>query len=266
MRVKISHRTSYNYDSPVQYGLQQVRLKPGNRADRTIHHWNLDIEGGRRELGFQDQHGNLVDLIQIDPGHDQVVLLCDGEVDTRDNAGVVGPHDGPAPLWLFNRSTPLTQPGPRLHKLVRALDAEGDDPISRLHALSRLILEKVAYKTDQTHSETTAEDAIELGSGVCQDHAHIFIAAARILGFPARYVSGYLLMPGMAEQEASHAWAEVHLDGIGWVGFDVSNGISPDDHYVAIATGLDYKEAAPISGLRFGNAIESMEVNLRVEQ
>jgi hypothetical protein len=81
---------------------------------------------------------------------------------------------------------------------------------------------------------------------------HIFVAAARSMGYPARYVSGYLMMNDRVHQDASHAWAEAHVDGVGWVGFDVSNGISPDARYVRVATGLDYREAAPVSGLRFG--------------
>jgi transglutaminase-like putative cysteine protease len=101
---------------------------------------------------------------------------------------------------------------------------------------------------------------------VCQDHAHIFIAAARSMGYPARYVSGYLMMEDRVHQDASHAWAEVHVDPLGWVGFDVSNGISPDTRYVRVATGLDYAEAAPVSGLRFGNGGEAMSIDIQVAQ
>ena len=104
------------------------------------------------------------------------------------------------------------------------------------------------------------------GSGVCQDHTHVFITIARLFGYPARYVSGYLMLENSIEQNASHAWAEVHLEGLGWVGFDVSNGISPDDRYVRIATGLDYREAAPVSGIWFGGGKESMTVKLQVQQ
>jgi transglutaminase-like putative cysteine protease len=102
--------------------------------------------------------------------------------------------------------------------------------------------------------------------GVCQDHAHIFITAMRLLGYPSRYVSGYLMMNDREEQDATHAWAEAHLDGIGWVGFDVSNGYSPDDRYIRVATGLDYKDASPMTGMRFGNNTEHLAVQLQVQQ
>ncbi|MEL6453027.1 MAG: transglutaminase family protein, partial [Pseudomonadota bacterium] len=86
------------------------------------------------------------------------------------------------------------------------------------------------------------------------------------MGFPARYVSGYLMLDDTQAQDAMHAWAEAHVDGLGWVGFDVSNGISPDDRYIRVATALDYRGAAPISGLRYGSAQEDMTVSLQVQQ
>ena len=104
------------------------------------------------------------------------------------------------------------------------------------------------------------------GHGVCQDHAQIFIAAARALEIPARYVSGYLMMDDRVEQEATHAWAEAWVEGLGWVGFDISNGISPDPRYVRVATGRDYRDAAPITGISYGSAAERLIVDLAVEQ
>jgi transglutaminase-like putative cysteine protease len=124
----------------------------------------------------------------------------------------------------------------------------------------------VHYDVGHTDAATTADAALSAGHGVCQDHAHIFITAARVLGFPARYVSGYLMLTDRIEQEASHAWAEAHVDDLGWVGFDVSNGISPDPRYVRVATGADYLEAAPISGLSYGGGEQQMVVSLAVEQ
>ena len=122
------------------------------------------------------------------------------------------------------------------------------------------------YETGATDVYTTAEEAMGEGMGVCQDHAHIFIGAARALDIPTRYVSGYLLMDDRIDQEATHAWAEAHVEGLGWVGFDISNGISPDTRYVRVATGRDYVEAAPITGVSFGAAEEELRVALAVEQ
>ena len=104
------------------------------------------------------------------------------------------------------------------------------------------------------------------GRGVCQDHAHIFIACARHLDYPARYVSGYLMMDDTTDQTAMHAWAEAYIEGLGWVGFDVSNGISPDARYVRVATGLDYSDASPITGMRIGGLSETLGVQIKVVQ
>ena len=123
-----------------------------------------------------------------------------------------------------------------------------------------------AYTAGATHAGTTAEEALKQGSGVCQDHAHIFAAAARLLGFPARYVSGYLMMDDTIDQAASHAWAEAHVAGLGWVAFDASNGISPDERYVRLAIGRDYRDAMPVSGIRLGWAEEQLAVRITVEQ
>ncbi|WP_428927034.1 transglutaminase family protein [Marinibacterium sp. SX1] len=265
MHLKISHTTSYHYDTPVPYALQQLRLRPKSRPEQNVVSWDVRVDGGRREVSFEDEHANRVDLISFEPGVESIVVTCEGEVEVTDNSGVVGKHTGFTPLWLFNRTTKLTRPGSGLRALLSDFQRpEGD--LSLLHGLSDHILAKVPYSKDQTSPALSAEQALGEGCGVCQDHAHIFIAAARELGYPARYVSGYLLMEDHAAQEASHAWAEAYVDGLGWVGFDVSNGQSPDARYVRVATGLDYAQAAPISGMRFGAGPESMRVTLVVEQ
>ncbi len=266
MRLRIHHQTSYRYEAPVHYALQQLRLHPMSSAGQSVLDWKLDIDGGRRELDFLDQHDNHVDLVSTDPGRRELHISCAGEVETADQAGIVGRHEGHAPLWYYARNTALTQPGAGTRRLVKALGTDYENEIARLHALSALILGTISYETDRTHAATTAEEALAAGHGVCQDHAQAFIAAARLLGLPARYVSGYLMMSDRVDQDASHAWAEAHVEGIGWVGFDVANGISPDERYVRIATGLDYRDAAPISGLRLGDGDESMVVTLQVEQ
>jgi transglutaminase-like putative cysteine protease len=127
------------------------------------------------------------------------------------------------------------------------------------------VRDAIDYRIGETHAETTAAEALAHGFGVCQDHAHVFISAARHAGMPARYVSGYLWDPRDTEYEASHAWAEAYIDGLGWVGFDVANRICPTDAHIRVACGLDYLEAAPARGLRRGGGEETLEVRLRVD-
>lgn len=265
MRLKITHTTSYHYEAPVPYALQQLRLRPKSRPEQTVMSWTIEIDGGRRQVRFEDEHANMVDLVSVDAGATDIVVRCEGEVEMRDNHGVLGRHTGFAPLWLFRRATPLTEAGAGVRSLLGGLVLP-DEALPALHALSAQILAVLPYSTEQKDVGLSAEQTLSGGHAVCQDHAHVFIAAARELGFPARYVSGYLLTEGREDQSASHAWAEAHVENLGWVGFDVSNGISPDIRYVRVATGLDYLGAAPVSGMRFGGAAENMLVKLRVEQ
>ncbi|MEO0643449.1 MAG: transglutaminase family protein, partial [Pseudomonadota bacterium] len=141
-----------------------------------------------------------------------------------------------------------------------------DGAVDYLHALSARIAEEVEYETNTSVVGTTAEEALTAGKGVCQDQTHVFIGAARAAHIPARYVSGYLMMDDRIEQEAAHAWAEAHIDGLGWVGFDIANGICPDPRYVRVATGRDYRDAAPVTGISFGQANEILTVNVEVEE
>lgn len=266
MRLLVNHRTTYHYDAPVDYALQQVRLTPKQGNGQEIMDWDLRVEGGKKELSYTDHYNNHVDLISIDSGGKELTIYCQGTVEISTNNGVVGPHQGFMPLWNFKRETPLTSAGKEVEALIKHLRPDYENDIAMAHALSALITEKMPYIIGVTDAQTNAEQAIKIGGGVCQDHAHVFITAMRHLGFPARYVSGYLMMNDRIDQDATHAWAEAYFDTIGWVGFDISNGYSPDERYIRVATGLDYKDAAPVSGMRYGAASENMVVQLQVQQ
>lgn len=266
MRLKIAHLTRYDFAQPVGYGLQQVRLTPKTRSGQKIEDWSISFEGAGRHVEFIDQYNNTTALIGIEEGAQSLVIKAEGTVLTSDCNGIVGSHGGWTPLWLYLRTTDLTKPGRTTRAIASGVRNSEGDGISRLHALMAAVSEAVRYETGQTGVTTTAEEAATAGHGVCQDHAHIFVTCARLLGFPARYVSGYLMMDDRVQQDASHAWAEAYAEGLGWVGFDVSNAISPDERYVAVATGLDYIDAAPVSGLSFGSGHQGLEVSVQVQQ
>ena len=267
MRLAIKHTTRYSFKEPVVHALQRLRLTPKETQGQQILSWDMQYENAHPELEYDDQNFNTVTLIGVDPGASQVTVTCSGLVETQDNAGVIGQHSGHLPLWSFLSQTALTKPGPKLRALIRDVPGPEDGAkLDYLHALSARIAEQVEYKTGSTAVRTSAEEAVADGHGVCQDHAHIFIGAARAANIPARYISGYLMMNDRIEQEATHAWAEAHIDGLGWVGFDVSNGISPDPRYVRVATGRDYRDAAPVTGISFGTTEQLLTVDVAVEQ
>ena len=264
MRLKIEHSTVYRFDTPVIYGLQQLRKTPKTSYNQSVLTWETRITGGRKEVMFDDHHHNVTELISFEPNVTELTVVSLGEVEITDNAGILGPHHGMTPLWLYTMGTPRTEIGPGTRALVKGMDAEPGIP--ELHALSDRIRTQVPYTLGASAPDWSAEDAIAAGQGVCQDHTHIMIACARALKLPARYASGYLMLNETTAQDAMHAWAEVHVDGLGWVGFDVSNGVSPDTRYVRVATGLDYSDAAPISGTRVGGVNEELHVSIQVLQ
>ncbi|PWJ22321.1 transglutaminase family protein [Jannaschia seohaensis] len=263
--LHIRHVTTYAYDEPVYYGLQQLRLTPKGRAGQHVIDWKTTVTGGRIEVAFDDSHANRVQLVSLQEGAERVEIVAEGTVEISDETGVIGAQGGYMPLWMFLRPTDLTRRGSATQAFAREVRGI-DDQLEQMHALSQVVREAVAYDTGGMDVARTAEEAASQGHGVCQDHAHIFCTAARLLDRPARYVSGYLKMNDREHQEATHAWAEAYIDGLGWVGFDVSNGYSPDTRYCRVATGLDYTDAAPISGIRQGAGTETMKVELRVAQ
>lgn len=266
MQLSIRHTTRYEFSQPASRGLQRLRLKPKPTHGQQVIEWHMELDGARHEVEYDDQHQNHTSLVSVVPGTSSVTITCSGLVATSDIAGIVGPHVGAMPLWCFLAQTSLTRPGPRLRKLAAQFEIRPGNEIETLHALSQAVLTAVRYEIGYTDARTTAEEAMSAGRGVCQDHAHIFIGAARTLGIPARYVSGYLMMNDRIDQEAGHGWAEAHVADLGWVAFDVSNGISADSRYVRVATGCDYGEAAPVTGMNFGDGDTALAVTLAVKQ
>ncbi|WP_174803213.1 transglutaminase family protein [Martelella limonii] len=262
MLLNINHVTEYSYDEPVQFSLQRLRLTPVDSSGQTVRDWTVSIEGAKSEVAYVDQYENHVRLVSVEGEQNTVRLTATGTVETRDTDGIFGPASPDIPLWLFLRPTPLTVAEEPIRELVERL--EGDSELARLHDLMAIMDKTMTFKPGSTSVATTAAEALENKAGVCQDYAHIVIACARAMKVPARYISGYLFMEDMPNQTASHAWAECYLEGLGWVGFDAANKVCPDERYVRVASGLDYKDAAPVSGMTIGGGRETLEVRLKV--
>jgi transglutaminase-like putative cysteine protease len=167
---------------------------------------------------------------------------------------------------VFLKETAQTKPDAAIRALAEAV--AGKDTLERLHALVGAVRDRVEYVPGATDQHTGAAEALADGKGVCQDHTHIFVSAARTLAIPARYVTGYLVLDGNGASTASahHAWAEAWVEGLGWVGFDVANRVCPTDRYVRLACGLDAAYAAPVVGSRRGGETETLEVSVAVQQ
>lgn len=264
MLLEIRHTTTYRYDTKARYAIESLRLTPPTFDAQKVLEWSVKAPGIEKAAKFRDGFGNLVQLAVLNEQHESITIEAKGIVETIDRIGVARGLPEPAPLRVFLRETPKTSPDDAVRALATKC-AEGCT-LDKLHKLMHVVHLAVSYETGTTHEHTSAAEALADGRGVCQDLAHIFISASRVLGIPARYVNGYFLSGTPDPSEAHHAWAEAWVEGLGWVGFDPANLICPTERYVRLATGLDAAGAAPIRGARRGGEHETLDVSVEVQQ
>jgi transglutaminase-like putative cysteine protease len=265
MRIRIDYETRYAYSRAARFIVQSLRLTPRSTEGQQVRDWRIETDVDARLRRSEDAFGNIVHTLYTENPTQSLTIRVTGEVSTVDTGGVL--RSGPERLspLVYLRDTPLTHADAALRAFTEQV-GEGDD-LTRLHQLMSLIHGSVAFMVGATTATHTAADAFAQRQGVCQDHAQIFIACARRLSIPARYVSGHLnRTDGLIDQDAAHAWAEAWVEGLGWVGFDAANGIAPTENYVRVASGLDALGASPIRGTSYGGGQETMTVALRVRQ
>ncbi|WP_106478821.1 transglutaminase family protein [Phytohalomonas tamaricis] len=257
MKLKIEHSTRYNYSLPLRSSIQYLRLVPRNDASQHVIDWWLSLPGNPPPL--TDGYGNVMHVLTLDRPHQQILVEARGIVELNPN------HDGrvhddldPRP---FLRPTSLTTADEPLIALTETYLSQSQD-VTALGKLQQAILEKMPYIPGSTEVWHSAQEAFALGSGVCQDHTHVMLACARYKGLPARYVSGYIHVADEGHL-ASHAWAEIWLDGA-WQTFDVTNQLLRPNQHIKLAVGMDYLEACPIRGMRSGGGEETLHVHVNV--
>jgi transglutaminase-like putative cysteine protease len=266
VRLLVRHQTTYQYDAPIAAAIQTLRMAPRSYDGMTVLNWRVWSDTRRELPVFTDGYGNLTHTHSINHLHESAAVFVEGEVETAPTHGVVRGTAEPLPPLFFLRPTPLTMADATIERLARAAAAQ-NGVLRQLHTLLGLVRDAVDYRPGTTDSATPAAAALATGAGVCQDHAHIFIAAARAIGIPARYVGGYLWTGvEMREYQASHAWAEAFVHDLGWVGFDPANRVCPTEAYIRTGIGLDYWSAAPVRGVRRGAAAERLAVTVTVQR
>ena len=261
MRLTVRHATTYAYDPPADRCALRLRLYPPSFASQRVLSWKVSVNGQTVPALMTTATGDKESIWTKSNVGEEVLVLAEGEVEVDDTAGVVrGLRDGIRPP-VFLRPTPLTEVDEKIEKLAASIaDAA---PLEQMHGLFNAVADAIEYKPATTTSTTTAAQALKAGQGVCQDHAHVFISAARTLKVPARYVVGYLFAPDTKLAE-THAWAEAWVKDIGWVGFDAANRLCPTDHYVRLGCGLDAVDAAPIRGNVFGSRQERLSASVDI--
>ena len=273
MKYKIHHKTVYRYAEPVRRSVHELRLAPRSGPLQSVRAWTLTAPGNLSEA--RDGFGNIVHNFTLAGPASTISIMATGEVEVidaqpGDAGGHHGFHDLPdagearvSPLY-FAGATPLTQASDAMRAFAAPFLAAGHE-VPALLALADGIAGRVRYTANTTHVGTSATDAFQLGSGVCQDQAQVMVAACRAFGIPARYVSGYFYDPA-ATTMASHAWADVCLDAgrALWCSIDVTHRCLTDGRHVRLAVGRDYASAAPIRGILEGGTGETMEVDIAI--
>ncbi len=265
MLLTVDHVTRYRYDRPVRAVMQSHRLTPSVFDGQRVRDWTVTVTDGSPGGSFRDGAGDRVQGWTVKGPVSEIEVRVQGTVETVDLAGVLRGHREIVPPEVYLVDTDPTRADAALVTLSKV--AQGaDGPLAAAHLLAAAVADAIAYRPGATHAHTTAAEALSLGEGVCQDHAHALIAVARVAGLPARYVSGYLFADAQGvAHEAAHAWAEVYVAGLGWVGFDPANRCWPDDRYIRLGSGLDAQDAAPIRGIARGMGAESLDVTVAVQ-
>ena len=267
MRIQISHETVYRYEQPARGVIQTLRLTPRNHDGQYVENWRIDLSENCQLDQHEDAFGNITHVFSVEGPLSELRVLVEGEVDTQDTSGIVVGAIERFPPSLYLRETPLTRIDPAIADFASQSRRVGDDPLQIVHDLLERLHNEMVFDNSPTQANTTAAEAFALKRGVCQDLTHIFIAAARSMRIPARYIGGHFRRDdGVTEQEAGHAWAEAFVPNLGWVAFDTANGLCATDAHVRVAVGLDYLGAAPVRGSRYGGGAEALDVAVRVNQ
>ncbi len=290
MRICVAHESVYRYDTPSTGVIQTLRLTPRNHDGQYVVDWRIDVSADCRLEPHEDAFGNIIHAFSVSGPISELRLLVEGEVETQDTVGVVRGAVERFPPSLFLRETVLTQADDTLLSYAAQFGRpEAVDTLATLHRLLERVHDDIAYDPVPAYAGAPAAQAFAGKRGTCQDLTHIYIAVARALGVPARYVGGYfrrqadvsghpvsappmsgaatsIAAAAAAEPEGEHAWAEAHVPGLGWVGFDPANGFCVTDQHVRVAIGLDQLGAAPVRGAHYGGGREALAVKVKMTQ
>ncbi len=270
MLLSVRHRTTYRYEPSAMRVALRLKMFPGPSTAQRPLSWAVTVNGTAPDTKIINGYGDAEAIWLSTDALDEVEVVAEGVVETFNTHGVLRNWDMKARPAMFLRETALTKPDDAIRGLAQEATA-GTTGLASAHALSTAVRDAIDYRPGSTDADTTAAEAMTQGAGVCQDHAHVLISAARTIGAPARYVVGYLYVdeesdPDIITQAETHAWVEIWVDGLGWVGFDPSNRICPTEHYIRLASGLDAPDATPLRGSVTGSVEEALDADVQVVQ
>ena len=264
MLISVEHTTSFTYADCIAEAYTELRVRPLSGGGQHCTSFRLVTDPpGVRVRTYVDRLGNYVQHLEVLEDHDRISITALSEVSTP--AVFHDPARDPSPLQAHDylaptEYAPFSEP---LRELAAAADG-GGTATERAVNLMRTMRGLLAYEPGATDVMTRADAALALGRGVCQDFAHVMLAASRRAGIPSRYVSGYLYDPLGQGEVASHAWVDVLDDERGWVSLDPTHDREQTDAYVRVAVGRDYADVPPTRGVFKGTAAETLDVAVRI--
>jgi len=268
-RFEVEHRTRFDYTAPITETVMELRLSPLDGGGQKLLDFSLDVTPRVKLSSYRDGYGNTVHHFNLLRAHRRLSVTSRSLVEVGQADLEEAPAEDEGPVWDFLRFRPPVTDEPGVRAIARRLRPAGTAPpeavAQALDGLTLNLSSELAYDPAVTNVYSGVAEVLSLRAGVCQDFAHVFIAAARAMGVPARYVSGYIHVPGPdgVTEGASHAWAEAWVPGTGWIGFDATHPVRAADNHIRVAVGRDYRDAAPTRGVYVGTATGTMSVSVR---
>lgn len=242
MRIHIRHEIVHAFEPPVRFVNAVLRLTPRSHESQHVARWRVEIDGDSRIRESDDAFGNCMHTLSLLGPSSELHIVAEGIIETFDAAGIVRATVERFPPDFYLRETPLTTPDER-HRALSA-DVRADNPIERLHALLLRMGKPEGGEQAQSQSQKQGA-AAQADAEERARTTHDFIVCARLLGAPARFVSGYYIDP-KGSAGGAHCWAEAYVEGVGWIGFDAVNLVCPHESHARMAIGLDGLDAAGV--------------------
>jgi transglutaminase-like putative cysteine protease len=264
MRFAVRHEIAWTWDTPPRSIIEHLRIEPRNHEGQHVIGWRMDVEPGGRTRMAEDAFGNSFDSLTVEGPLSKLTARAEGEVETFDSAGIVRHAIERFPPELFLRDSALTAIDASLRGFADAIAAAESQTLARAHALMDSLHERLDHSACHDDDFVGAAKTLSAGRGHARDLAHVFIACARCLGIPARIAVGHLFADSAEERGCLHGWAEAHIEGLGWIGFDPATGRCPEGAHIRVAIGIDAIDALPVRGAHHGGSGEKIAHRIAV--
>jgi transglutaminase-like putative cysteine protease len=274
MRLQVEHRFAFAYDAFISESFLELRVQPKQTPQQAVASFELAVGPPTSVHRYRDWNDNITHHFTITKFHDRIAVSSRARVQTH-RAGVAISSLGERPSveavpYTLRDFLELGGPvklTPRLRAAHRAIRLRPTAPLGeQVSALGAYIHERFEYRKNVTRYDSTTEDFLKIGGGVCQDFAHLMLGLLRLRRIPCRYVSGYLHVERKKpEPSQSHAWIEFHSAMAGWIPFDPTHNRAVDERYVVVGHGRHYDDVPPNKGIYRGVAQETLNAEVFTE-